>query len=57
MKIDKEAVKAAGRTAGALIIGNSVVIPVLSKFENPYWWVLVLAGSVIIAITTISSGD
>lgn len=32
------------RTASALLIGNAVVVPVLSNFENRHWWILLALG-------------
>lgn len=32
------------RTASALLIGNSIVVPVLSNFENRHWWILLGLG-------------
>ena len=32
------------RTAAALMIGNSVVVPILTNGKAPLWWVLPIAG-------------
>lgn len=41
------------RTTSALLLGNSVVIPVLTDGKAHYWWVLLLAGFICTIFSTI----
>jgi Ca2+/Na+ antiporter len=42
------------RTLGALLLGNSVVIPVLRNFQPSYWWVLCILGVLCFVLTSFS---
>lgn len=48
MKIDLGDVKAALRTAGALLVGNSFVVPILAKTNDHVVWILLIAGAMLI---------
>ncbi len=50
--LDRQAFAGAIRTAGALLLGNSLVVPVLRDFKDSYWWVLAIAGIAGIILTS-----
>jgi hypothetical protein len=50
MKIEWSDVRTALRTAGALIVGNSFVAPVILKSQGHVEWALLLGGFVLILI-------
>jgi hypothetical protein len=35
------------RTTGALLLGNSLVVPVLTEGKNHYWWILLIVGGIL----------
>lgn len=41
------------RTVAALLIGNSLIVPVLTESEARFWWVLFLVGVGITLATTV----
>lgn len=47
-RIDVPLVLSGLRTAGALLIGNTFVVPVLTDGKSRWWWVLLIAGIVIL---------
>jgi hypothetical protein len=53
MKLDLSDVKAALRTAGALLVGNSFVVPILARTNDYVVWSLLIAGSVLILIMSL----
>ena len=55
--LDFSAVAAALRTAGGLLVGNSLVVPVLRDFKDSYWWILLVVGIGLIIIASFSKKD
>ena len=53
MKIDIGDLKTGFRTAGALLAGNSIIVPILTKSNEPVMLSLFVAGFVLILITSI----
>lgn len=48
---------AGARTASALLMGNALVVPVLSNFQNSHWWILLLVGLGGIVLTSVIYQD
>ena len=48
---------AGARTASALLMGNALVVPVLSNFQNSHWWMLLLVGLGGIVLTSVIYKD
>ena len=46
-------VKACLRTAGSLMLGNSLVVPILTNGTATYWWILVLGGIILMTVTSL----
>lgn len=44
MKIDINSIITVLRTASALMIGNSLVVPILTGGSARYWWALLVVG-------------
>ena len=40
------------RAAGAVLLANSLVIPALSDWKNPNWWILFLVGGTMLLLTS-----
>lgn len=53
MKIDIGEIKAGFRTAGGLLAGNSLVVPVLTRSNEPVIWQLFVLGFVLILATSL----
>ncbi|MDI9333729.1 MAG: hypothetical protein QM533_05075 [Cytophagales bacterium] len=47
-------IKGAFRTAGALMVGNSIVLPLLTDADPSWWWLVFVLGCGIILSTTVS---
>lgn len=52
-KVDRAGFATVLRTTAALLIGNSIVIPVLTEGRAHYWWVLLFWGVVGIIVTNV----
>lgn len=50
LTLDRNDVKGALRTAGALLLGNSIIVPVITGGKNPHWWILFVIGFILIVI-------
>jgi hypothetical protein len=46
--------KACIRAFGAILLANSVVVPVLTDFNNRYWWALFVSGLLLGISTSIN---
>lgn len=53
LNVDKAGLVTVFRTAAALLLGNSIVIPVLTEGRAHYWWVLLAAGIGLMIVTNI----
>lgn len=53
LKIDRAGFATVFRTVAALLIGNSIVVPVLTEGRSPYWWVLLALGVLFIIGTNV----
>lgn len=47
LSLNKDGLVAVARTVAALLIGNSVIIPVVTEGKNPYWLVLFIIGMIV----------
>jgi hypothetical protein len=53
IKVNINDIKAGVRTAGALMLGNSLVAPVITNGATSYWWVLLFSGIMCIVLTSL----
>jgi hypothetical protein len=53
LKIDRAGFATVFRTLAALLIGNGLVVPVLTDGKSHYWWVLLLVGLFFMMVTNI----
>ena len=53
LKIDRAGFAAVFRTVAALLIGNSIVVPILTEGRSHYWWVLLALGVMFIIGTNV----
>lgn len=53
MKIDLGELKTGFRTAGALLAGNSIIVPILTRSKEPVIWPLLVVGFVVILVTSL----
>lgn len=56
-KFNLELAKGAARTAAALLVGNSFVVPILMREFSPWWPILPISGVAIIIITSFQKED
>jgi len=54
VNVDRTGIATVSRTTSALLLGNSIVIPVLTEGRSHYWWVLLAAGACIMVLTNIT---
>lgn len=53
LKIDRAGIATVLRTTAALLIGNSIVVPVLTEGKSHYWWVLLSLGLFFIIVSNV----
>ncbi len=53
LKIDRAGFATVFRTVAALLIGNSIVVPILTEGRSHYWWVLLALGVMFIIGTNV----
>jgi hypothetical protein len=53
LKIDRAGFATVFRTVAALLIGNSIVVPILTEGRSHYWWVLLVLGVMFIIGTNV----
>lgn len=53
LKIDRAGFATVFRTVAALLIGNSIVVPILTEGRSHYWWVLLALGVLFIIGTNV----
>jgi len=56
MNADWEAIKACLRTVAALLLGNSLIVPIISNGQNSHWWILFLIGAMLLITTSVKLG-
>lgn len=54
LKIDRAGFATVFRTLAALLIGNGIVVPVLTDGKAHYWWALLLLGLFFMIVTNIN---
>jgi hypothetical protein len=52
-EIDRNGFATVLRTMAALLIGNSLVVPVLTEGRSRYWWVLLVVGVIGMIVTNV----
>jgi hypothetical protein len=53
LKVDRAGIATVLRTMAALLIGNSIVVPVLTEGKSHYWWVLLALGLFFIIVSNV----
>lgn len=53
LKIDRAGFTTVFRTVAALLIGNSIVVPILTEGRSHYWWILLVLGVMFIIGTNV----
>jgi hypothetical protein len=53
LKIDRAGFATVFRTVAALLIGNSIVVPILTEGRSHYWWALLALGVMFIIGTNV----
>lgn len=54
LKVDRAGFATVFRTLAALLIGNGIVVPVLTDGRAHYWWALLLLGLFSMIVTNIN---